>query len=101
MVYIKDAASESGCLFCRTAGAGGSGKEALNLLLFRGRLGFVMMNRYPYNSGPLMVAPFRHLATIEDLTDRESVLLFRLAGTSIRILDRVMKPQGYNLGMNL
>ncbi len=98
MVYIKEAASESGCLFCRTAR---SGKEAENLLLFRGKLGFVMMNLYPYNSGHLMVAPFRHLATIEDLTDRESVLLFRLAGTSIRILDRVMKPQGYNLGMNL
>jgi len=98
MAYIKDAAKASGCLFCRTAK---SGKDEGNLVVFRGRLGLVMMNRYPYNSGHLMVAPYRHVAAVETLTDRESAEMFRLAGRSVRILSRVMKPQGYNLGMNL
>jgi len=98
MVYIRGAALESGCLFCRTAR---SRKDRENLLLFRGKLSFVMMNLYPYNSGHLMVAPYRHLADIEGLTGRESAELFGLAGKSIQVLNKVMKPQGYNLGMNL
>lgn len=98
MAYIKDDAQGKGCLFCMTAQ---SKKDEKNLLLFRGRLGFVMMNLYPYNSGHLMVAPYRHVASIEHLTDRESAEFFRLAGKSIQVLGKAMKPQGFNLGMNL
>jgi ATP adenylyltransferase len=98
MAYVKGASREKGCLFCRVSRAR---RDRDNLLLFRGKLGLVMMNLYPYNSGHLMVAPYRHVADVEDLTPRESSELFRLAGESIRILDRAMKPEGYNLGMNL
>jgi ATP adenylyltransferase len=98
MVYIKQASKERGCLFCRMSR---SRRDRDNLLLCRGKLGFVMMNLYPYNSGHLMVAPYRHVGDVEDLTADEGSELFRLTGEAIRILGRAMKPQGYNLGMNL
>jgi len=98
MAYIKDVAQDKSCLFCKVAK---TKEDEKNLLLFRGRLGFVMLNLYPYNSGHLMVAPYRHVGSIEQLTERESAELFRLAGKSIRVLGKTMKPQGFNLGMNL
>jgi ATP adenylyltransferase len=98
MVYIKGAPKASGCLFCKTARAR---NDKGNLLLHRGRLCFVMMNRYPYNTGHLMIAPYRHVAALEDLTDKESADLLHLAGKCLRVLGRAMKPQGFNLGMNL
>jgi ATP adenylyltransferase len=98
MAYIKGATKASGCLFCRTAR---SRKDKENLLLYRGRLCFAMMNRYPYNSGHLMVAPYRHVAALEELGDKESADLLRLAGKCLQVLNKAMKPEGYNVGMNL
>jgi ATP adenylyltransferase len=98
MVYIKGATKASGCLFCRTAR---STKDKENLLLHRGRLSFVIMNRYPYNSGHLMVAPYRHVPALEELSDKESADLLRLAGKCLQVLNKSMKPEGYNVGMNL
>ena len=106
MEYIRAASSrcEEGrgrgrtCLFCRLRRS----KDAeSDLILHRGRLGFVVMNRYPYNNGHLMVAPNRHIADYEKLTAGEGLELQRLVQRSLRALRLEMKPQGYNVGINI
>jgi ATP adenylyltransferase len=86
------------CLFCRVQR---QRRDEANLVLFRGRAGFVMMNRYPYNNGHLMVAPNRHVASPEKLTAAEGAGLFRLVQQSLTVLRREMCPQGFNVGVNL
>jgi ATP adenylyltransferase len=72
-----------------------------NLILCRGRLGFVMMNRFPYNNGHVMVAPMRHEADFEKLRPAEGKEMFRLIQRSLSVLRRELKPQGFNVGVNL
>jgi ATP adenylyltransferase len=86
------------CLFCRTLAAR---EDEQRLVLHRGRLGFVMMNRFPYNNGHLMVAPVRHVAAFDNLTDREGQELFALTRRCVAVLGRTLRPQGYNVGSNL
>ncbi len=87
-----------GCLFCRLRR---QRCDEENLVLARGRLGFVVMNRYPYNNGHLMVAPNRHVADIERLRADEWQEMLGLVQASMRALRLEMKPEGYNVGMNL
>jgi ATP adenylyltransferase len=75
--------------------------DETHLILHRGKKNFIILNAYPYNSGHLLVAPYRHLAEIGDMTDEESKEHFDLVKLSIRLLTKVMKPTGYNTGMNL
>ena len=78
-----------------------SGDDDRHLIVWRGKLCFVIMNRYPYNSGHLMVVPNRQTADIQDLTVDELADIMQTVQSSIRALDEVMHPQGYNLGANL
>lgn len=78
-----------------------SGDDDRHLIVWRGKLCFVIMNRYPYNSGHLMVVPNRQTADIQDLTVDELADIMQTVQRSIRALDEVMHPQGYNLGANL
>lgn len=94
--YIKSA-KEKGCVLCKA----GNGKPGDGLLLYRGRHSLVVLNKYPYNNGHLMVAPLRHVADIESLTAEESADIFRLISHSTRILTESMAPGGYNIGMNI
>lgn len=89
---------EPGCIFCE---APASGDDRATLILYRATLGYLILNRYPYNSGHLMVVPFRHVARIEALSPDESQGLMLLAGLAVRVLDRAMTPGGFNVGMNL
>jgi ATP adenylyltransferase len=86
---------ERECIFC----VGLSDKG--NLTLFRGSLCMVMMNRYPYTNGHLLVAPKRHIATLEDLTPEEMGDILRTVKDAVGILEEVMKPEGFNVGLNL
>jgi ATP adenylyltransferase len=61
----------------------------------------VMMNKYPYNNGHLLVAPWRHVSTPEALSDEEMLELMRLLNKSISVLKRIMCPNGFNVGLNL
>jgi ATP adenylyltransferase len=70
-------------------------------MLFEGKTAFIMMNRYPYTCGHLMIIPSRHVSLLEDLTAEESSEIFRLTGVSVGILKEVMHPDGFNVGMNL
>ncbi len=75
--------------------------DAAHLILFRGQYCFIIMNSYPYNSGHLMVAPYRHVANLEDMNDEERNEQFELVSRSVAILKQVLKADGFNIGMNL
>lgn len=92
------ASKEPGCVFCQTPAAG---DDRAGLILHRGALAYIILNRYPYNSGHLMVVPFRHVARPEHLSGDEARAIMDLAGLCIRALERAMAPDGFNVGMNL
>lgn len=71
------------------------------LVLFRGSFVFVMMNRYPYAAGHLMVIPYRHATDITDLTPEESAELMAVTQLSCRVLREASHPGGINIGINL
>jgi ATP adenylyltransferase len=76
-------------------------KDEENLILVRGEHNFIILNAYPYNSGHLMVAPYRHIGNLEDLTEAESKEHFELTRMSVKLIKKVFKPTGFNTGMNL
>jgi ATP adenylyltransferase len=77
-----------------------AGDDDEHLIVWRGTWCFVIMNRYPYNSGHLLVVPNRQVASIHDLTEKELTDIMEAVRRSMRALDRVMHPQGYNVGAN-
>lgn len=87
-----------GCILCDKPK---ENNDAQNYILYRGEKNFVMLNAYPYNPGHLMVAPYRHIASIEDLTDDELREHFEIVRRSTRIVREVYGPNGFNLGLNL
>jgi ATP adenylyltransferase len=95
--YIR-AAKDGKCFLCRMF-AEQTDRE--NLLLFRGKTCAVVMNRYPYNSGHLMVTPYRHIAELGELTPDETLELAALTARAIAALRATMNPQGFNIGINL
>ena len=94
---------ERGCFLCQAARlpAGDEAAWKRRLLLHRAGGALVILNRYPYTGGHLLVAPLRHTADLAGLREEESRALWELSRRSVDILGRVLKPQGYNLGLNL
>ena len=76
-------------------------KDEENLILWRGKWVFVIMNLYPYNNGHLMVVPYREIANYEDLTTDEQVEVARTIEYCIKWLKTALQPEGFNVGMNL
>lgn len=72
-----------------------------NLWVFQGDHVFVVLNRFPYNPGHLLVLPQRHVANLEDLTPGELSELFQTVTLSIKVLKKVYRPKGFNVGLNL
>ena len=95
--YIENADDQPGCVFCGAAAA----SDEEGFVLHRGQGAFALLNKYPYASGHLMVAPYRHVANFGELTDAETLELHRLAGCGMAALAETFAPQGYNLGWNL
>ena len=95
--YIQMAQIE-GCILCDKPK---ENNDALNYILYRGDKNFVIMNSYPYNPGHLMIAPYRHIANLEELTDEELHEHFDIVSRSIKLLKQVFKPDGFNLGINM
>ena len=89
---------QPGCFICRAA-AGGA-EASRHLVVARRASALVMLNRYPYNAGHLMVAPFRHVDGVEALESDEILDCWRLASDAKRALGLVGAPDGYNLGIN-
>jgi ATP adenylyltransferase len=95
--YVGRPEEDAGCVFC--AEAAGSVEDTL--VVHRGERAFVILNKFPYASGHLLVAPNRHLDELAALTDEEALELHRLAVSALEALHRVYRPHGHNLGWNL
>lgn len=78
-----------------------AGNDDKHFILWRGKFCFVIMNRYPYNSGHLLIVPYRQTGRFEDLQPDEFTEIMATAQRAKRALDKVMKPQGYNFGANI
>jgi len=88
----------SGCILCQKPG---QDNDAANYILYRGDKNFVIMNTYPYNPGHLMIAPYRHIASLEELTSEELHEHIEVVSLSIRVLRQVFSPGGFNVGINM
>jgi ATP adenylyltransferase len=98
MTYIQDHQHEDNCVFCDEPIQPDC---AENLIVFRGKRAFVILNRYPYTSGHLMIVPFDHQPSLEFLDAETRAELMELASQSIRVLQSEYAPQGFNLGINI
>ena len=98
MEYIENHGKEQGCAFCNAlAASDGPG----NLIVFRGELAFVILNRYPYTSGHVMVVPVRHNPDLEGLSSPERAEMMELTARSTAILRSVYGTDAYNIGLNI
>ncbi|OQX95809.1 HIT family hydrolase [candidate division KSB1 bacterium 4572_119] len=93
---VKD--GEEGCIFCDKPSAKDDRK---NLILYRGKTCFVLMNLYPYNNAHLMVVPYNHISDISQLNEKERLELMELLALCKDVITESMKPHGFNIGMNL
>ena len=97
MEYVQGADEDVGCVLCRAAAA----DDEAGLVVRRGDHAFVVLNKYPYAPGHLMVAPFRHEGEFGALSADEALEIHRLAALGLGALADSMGPQGFNLGWNL
>ncbi len=96
-VYIKNSEPLTGCLFCEKAGMKA---DKDSLIVYRGDTAFVIMNKYPYNNGHVMIVPYKHTNRLEDLDKSERLELFHLLELSQKALSVSLQPHGYNSGIN-
>jgi ATP adenylyltransferase len=89
---------DSSCFFCQDVA---QGDDRQRLIVERGEHSITMLNRYPYNNGHLLVAPRRHVARLDQIDSCEQLDLTNAIGRMIHLLERVLKPEGFNVGMNL
>ena len=97
MEYIQMEKPE-GCILCDKPA---ENTDSENLILYRAEKNFVLLNTYPYNPGHLMIAPYRHVPSLEELTDEELSDHIKVVTRSIRVLREVFNPGGFNIGTNI
>lgn len=98
MSYIENHEKVNGCVFCN-AQSQTDGVE--NLIAHRGKLAYVILNRYPYTSGHLMVIPFAHVPNLEELDGETRAEIMELTSRSMTVLREIYKPHGFNMGANI
>ncbi len=97
--YVTDQEPrQEGCFFCNAFNEVGNEEE--NLLLYRGEKAFVMLNRFPYNGGHLMIAPAKHYGDFEGAVEDEILEIWKLVALSKAVIRKVMKAEGVNIGVN-
>lgn len=96
--YVSACKAEAGCIFCP-----GQPDESDRdrLILHRSQYSLIMLNRYPYSGGHLMVAPLRHISDLGALTDEETLDIMREVSRGQYVLERVARPDGFNIGINV
>jgi ATP adenylyltransferase len=98
MEYILAPKTDEGCIFC-------NGLKQVdgpdNLIVFRGSKAFVMLNRFPYTSGHLMVVPYEHQPSLALLEAGSRMDIMDLSAMALQVLETLYQPQGFNLGMNI
>ena len=97
MEYIENSKAD-GCIFCL---AQEKEDSAENLIAFRGSYSYVILNRYPYTSGHLMVVPFEHQPNLETLDSQTRAEMMELTSRCMTVLRKVYNPQGFNIGANI
>ncbi len=95
--YISDLNAE-GCIFCNAQSSKDDRKSGV---LFRGKFAFVIMNKYPYNNGHIMIAPYNHTGDFGELSEEEMLEMSTLMQKWQKVIKKAMKPEGFNIGMNL
>jgi ATP adenylyltransferase len=96
--YVTSATGDEPCIFCA---AGAATDDCASLVAFRGRECFVILNRFPYTSGHLMVVPYAHLATLESLPEGAALEMMRLIREAEAHLRSLYRPEGLNVGINI
>lgn len=96
---FKHKSDNEECVFCISPKLDINDDESL--VVYKSKHSFVMLNLFPYNSGHLMVIPYRHMSDIDELTDEEFGDITKLIKLSKKALTTAMKPQGFNIGANL
>ena len=99
LAYVKDASkdTEEGCIFCVKPE---EDDDRANLIVHRGEHSFVILNLYPYTNGHLMVAPYEHIASFQELSPETIAEMMALAQRAMARLEDVYDPHGYNVGIN-
>jgi ATP adenylyltransferase len=99
LAYVKDASKdkESDCIFCAALDAA---DDEANLIISRGERCFVILNKFPYTNGHLMVAPYEHVAELQGLDEETVAEMMSLAQRGIGALETSYAPHGYNVGFN-
>jgi ATP adenylyltransferase len=95
--YIRSPKYE-GCIFCDFPS---ENRDDERLILYRGEKSFIIMNNYPYNPGHLMIAPYRHVGQLEELSHEEIDEIMNLASLAVRAIKKSMNPDGFNMGINI
>ena len=98
MQYILSNNKSGGCILCDKPSEKNDEK---NYILYRGRHNFIILNAYPYTPGHLMAAPYRHIANITEADTKETKELFELIQLCVKLLTQTVRPDGFNIGMNL
>lgn len=98
MEYIENHGKEDGCVFCRALTLV-DGPQ--NLIAHRGSRAYVILNRYPYTSGHVMIVPHRHQATLEVLSPVERAEMMELTSRAMAVLRQVYQTRAFNVGMNV
>ena len=98
MEYVGSGEREGECIFCPD---GDRSRDERRLILFVGGQSIVLMNRFPYINGHLLVAPLRHVSTLDALLPEEKLDLITIIERSIGVLKEAMNPGGFNVGLNL
>jgi ATP adenylyltransferase len=96
--YVQNADKQDGCIFCAAAA---SDDDEAYLVVHRGERAFVLLNKFPYASGHLLVAPYRHGLNFGDLDEVEILEVHRLGAQGLDALKATYGPEGYNLGWNI
>ncbi len=89
---------EKGCVFCNRFKMEDSIE---NLIVYRGSRNFVILNKFPYNTGHCMIVPNRHIAHLEELTVEEAIEFFELTRKTVAVIKEFIRPHSLNIGMNL
>ncbi len=97
--YISGKTETPGCIFC--SAAADPSQDSKTLVVYRGRLVFVILNRFPYTSGHLMIAPYEHVSRLSSASEEATAEMMAIARRSEQILEQTYKPDGLNMGMNL
>lgn len=98
MDYIMNHDRPAECVFCAAALAE---EDQENLVIWRCRETFLILNRYPYTSGHVMVVPYAHVASLEALTPDTRAEMIEMANLAVQVLRAVYHPQGFNVGINI